>query len=248
MKCNYWLAVTACVSITGYAGTMGSQIGPAHPAGWVIGADIGYGYLSTQEENILAPVPITVPASTEVQAQSRNIGSLVGGGYLGYNFKVLDALLMGVETGYEYLGQSHYKSLARDLISSNFFNNDIKVNQQAINLLLTSRFYVWQGFSFIGKAGAAVVRSETNSKSNFNLPPFIGGLPTDAVIWRIRPEFSLGLGYPIANQMDLNLVYTHIGGVDTNVTGLFRYYSATPDILPAVFEYNGLTLGLSYSF
>lgn len=248
MKYNCLLAITVCASITSHAGTMGGQTNPAHSGGWVLGADIGYGYLNTQEEDILAPAPITIPASTETQEQSHSIGSLVGGGYLGYNFEVLSSLLMGTEVGYKYLGQSRYRSFVRDVISNSFFNNDIKINQQTIDLLLTGRFYVWQELSFIGKVGAAYVRSETNSKSNFNLPPFVGGLPTDAVIWRIKPEFSVGVGYPVANNTNLNLTYTHIGGVDSNVTGLFRYYSATPDRLPAVFEYNGITLGLSYTF
>lgn len=246
MKGKYWLAATACFSLTSYAGTMGAHA--THNAGWTIGADIGYGYLSTQEEDLLSPVSITVPATPEIQSQSHHLGDLIGSGYLGYNFSVLESLLMGVEVGYKYLGQSRYKSYAQDTISNSFFDNDIKVTQQAVDFLLASRFYVSRDFSFIGKAGAAYVYSDTKSSSNFNLAPFVGGLPTDVSIWRIKPEFSLGVGYALSSSVDLNLTYTHIGGVDTNVTGLFRYYSITPDKLPAVFEYNGLALGLSYRF
>ena len=42
-------------------------------------------------------------------------------------------------------------------------------------------------------------------------------------------------------------MYTYLGGVDGHV-GAIRFYNAVPDRLPAVFRYNALTLGLSYTF
>lgn len=240
--------VTAFFSVTGFAGTMGAQTDTAHNAGWNIGADIGFGYLNTQEEDILAPVPITVPQVTEIQSQSHSIGHVIGGGYLGYDVSISERLSIGMEGGYKYLGQSHYKSYAADTVSSNYFDNNIKVNQQAIDFLLSGRLLFWRNISFIGKAGVAYVRSQTKATSNFNVISFEGGLPTDVVIWRIKPEVNLGVGYSINQHVDLNLMYIHIGGTDANVPGYTRYYNATPDKLPGVFEYNGLSVGLSYTF
>lgn len=252
MKSKLWLGftgITTLLSSLGYAGTMGDmQTNGAYKSGWVIGGDIGFGYLNTQEEDILAPVPVMVPRSTEIQDQDHTLGHVVGGGYLGYNYSVFSSFLMGMEVGYKYLGQSNYHSFSRDLLSVNFLKNDIRVNQQAIDFLLTGKLYVSKNISFLAKAGPAYVRSQTKQDSDFNLVSFAGGLPTDVVIWRIKPEFDLGVGYTIYNNIDLNVTYTHIGGVDTNVTGLYRFYNAVPDKTPAVVEYNGITVGLSYTF
>lgn len=240
---------TALLSTMCYGGAMGDmQTNNVHKSRWVIGGDAGFGYLSTQEENLLAPVPNSIPLNTETQSQDYKVGHFIGGGYLGYNYSVLSTLLLGVEVGYKYLGQSTYHSLARDIISVNTLDNEIKVNQQAVDFLVTGKLYVTQNINFLAKAGPAYVRSQTKQDSRFIFTGISGELSTDAVIWRIKPEFALGVGYTFKDNMDLNLTYTHIGGVDTNVTGLYRFYNVTPDRTPAVFEYNGLTLGLSYTF
>ncbi|MBA2650703.1 MAG: outer membrane beta-barrel protein [Tatlockia sp.] len=239
--------VASLISAASYAGTMG-PIETFHRGGWIIGGDIGYGYLSTQEEDILAPVPLTFPALTEVQDQHHKIGDLVGGGYVGRDFEVSNSLLLGLELGYKYLGQSKYKGHTIDNLSFNFIRTDIQVYQHAVDALLTAKYYVWQGLNLYAKAGAAYVRSKTTQASNFNIGSIAGGLFTEDTIWRIKPEFDLGFGYTFGNNLGVNFTYTHIGGVDTNVTGLFRFYNNGPDRTPAVFQYNGLTAGLSYTF
>lgn len=246
MKGNAILGLAA-LTITSslYAGTMGEvQTGPR--GGWVIGADIGYGYLNTQEEEIASPTAYTIPPTTEIQDQTHKIGDLVGGGYLGYNFPVSDRLLAGLEFGYKYQGRSKYHSHLVDTSTGSFINNEIKINQQAVDALLTGKYFVWGGLNLIAKAGAAYVHSRTKQDNSFNIGTS-GFLCTNAAIWRIKPEVDLGFGYRF-DKVDLNLTYTHIGGVDTNVTGLFRFYNSGPDRTPAVFEYNALTVGLSYTF
>ncbi len=247
MKGKLILSLTAlAVTSTIYAGTMADvQMGPQ--GGWVIGGDIGYGYLSTQEAEILSPTANTIPVTTEIQDQNHKIGDLVGGGYVGYNFPLLARVLMGVEVGYKYQGQSRYKSNAVETSFGNFLRNHISVTQQAVDALVTSKIYLWRGLNLIGKGGAAYVGSRTKDASQFNLG-ITGSLTTKATIWRIRPEFDLGFGYTFNNKIDLNLIYTHIGGTDANTVGSFRYYNSGPDKLPGVFEYNALTVGLSYTF
>lgn len=233
------------ISVASFAGTMGDI---QTRGGWVIGGDIGYGYLSTQEEDLLIPVPATAPASTEVQNQTHQIGSVIGGAYIGRDFAVLERLLMGFEVGYKYLGQSKYNTFATDVISGDFLRGHVKVNQQAIDFLLTGKVSIWQSLNLIGKIGPAYVRSKTQQNSNFELGGIAGNLTTDATIWRIKPEVGLGLGYTFSNNIGLNFMYTFIGGVDTNVTGLNRFFNSGPDKTPAVYQYNALTAGLNYAF
>lgn len=240
-------AVSAFVCASSYAGTMGDISSPQR-GGWVVGGDIGYGYLSTAEEDILTPVPFSTPASTEIAIQKHHIGNLVGGGYIGLAFPVFERLIMGPEVGYKYLGQSKYRSFGSEFISGNFLRNHIKVTQQAADFLVTGRLYVSPRLSLIAKAGGAYVYTKTRQNSEFFLSTIVGGLNTKASFWRIKPEFSLGAGFGVTSKLDLNVMYTHIGGADANVTGSTRFYSSTPDRTPAVFEYNAITAGLSYTF
>lgn len=240
-------SLAAFISVASYAGTMG-EIQTAPRGGWVVGGDIGYGYLGTQEENILSPAPVTTPPLTEIQDQHHQIGSLIGGGYVGRDFAVLERLLMGLEVGYKYLGQSKYRTLAFDSFSNDFIDTNIKVNQQAVDFLLTGKVYIWNGLNLIGKVGPAYVRSKTEQNSSFSFTGTAGGLATKTAIWRIKPEVDLGVGYTFGNHIGINLMYTYIGGVDTNVTGLYRFFNSGPDRTPAVYEYNALTVGISYMF
>ncbi|MBA3535182.1 MAG: hypothetical protein H0T84_01005 [Tatlockia sp.] len=241
------IGVSTFISASSYAGTMGDIVSPQR-GGWVIGGDIGYGYLSTQEEEILTPVPFIIPAPTEIALQKRRIGNLVGGGYIGLSFPVTERLFMGPEVGYKYLGQSKYHSFGSEFVSGNFLRNEIKVSQQAGDFLVSGRLHVSPRVSLIAKAGGAYVYTKTRQENQFFFSTFRGGLVTKASFWRIRPEFSLGAGFGITDRLDLNVIYTHIGGADANVTGSFRFYNSSPDRTPAVFEYNAITAGLSYTF
>ena len=246
-KIGMCLAGLSFISSAGFAGTMGDI--QKSRGGFVVGGDIGYGYLSTSEPVLL---PVT-PAfgnlfTTEVQVQRRRIGSLVGGGYAGYDFPVLERLLMGAEVGYKYMGQSKYRTTTQDLLSDVTANKRVKVEQQAVDFLVTAKVFLSQNAHLIGKAGAAYVRSQTKETSFVNIVNNFAGLTANPAFWRIKPEFDLGVGYSFYNNLALNLIYTHVGGADANVTGLFRFYNVGPDSTPAVFQYNALTAGLSYTF
>ena len=241
------ISITALTCTASYAGTMGDIQTFAPRGGWVVGGDIGYGYLSTQEEDLLPPVPVTIPPVGEALSQNHRIGSLVGGGYLGRDFTFSERILLGLEVGYKYLGKSKYQAFTIDA-RNNFISSNIEVNQQAVDFLLTGKVYIWQRLNLIGKVGAAYVCSETKQNSSFNVARFTGGLITDATIWRIKPELGVGVGYTWDTNIGLNIMYTHIGGADTNVTGLYRFFNSGPDRTPAVYQYNALTAGISYTF
>ena len=240
--------IAALISASSYAGDMGAVEVNYVRGGWIIGGDVGYGYLSTPEVDILAPVPFSIPLGTEIQAQNHRLGNAVGGGYLGYNFPVSERLLLGLEGGYKYLGNSRYRSFALDNTFGNFLDNTIKVKQQAVDFLLTGRFYVSPRVNLIAKAGGAYVNTETKQFNRFFIADSTGNLYTNPQFWRIRPEFAFGAGCSVTNNLDVNFMYTHIGGADANVNGFNRFFNAGPDRTPAVFEYNGITGGISYTF
>jgi len=244
------LAGLSLMCSTAIAGTMGDI---AIPTGhWLIGGDVGYGYLSTTEPFLLPVAAAVTNVIPDTLVQRRRLGNVVGGGYVGYEFPVLERLFMGMEVGYKYAGQSKYFSRT----STNIFEDvtlvaarkHVKVTQQAVDFLLTSKVHLSPHVHLFGKAGAAYVRSQTKERSRVEIANDFAALDISPAMWRIRPEFDLGVGYGFNDKLSVNLTYTFIGGADANVTGLFRFYNVGTDSTPAVFQYNALTAGLSYTF
>lgn len=235
----YGITTLFCTSI--YAGTMGDGLAQSK---WIVGGSIGYGYLSTQEENILTEIADnSIPQALD---QSHDLGNMIGGLYVGYSVPALSHFLAGLEIGYKYLGQSKYNSSYADILSSIYLVNNAKVNQQAVDFLLTAKLPIVNRISFVGKAGAAYVRSQTETSSDTNFFSDPSSFSSNTTIWRIKPEINIGMDYAINDTIDLNLMYNWIGGIDSNSNGYLRFYNAFADILPAVFEYNAITLGISY--
>ncbi|TAL63171.1 MAG: hypothetical protein EPN84_05380 [Legionella sp.] len=257
MKSILNLSLTALlISNAGFAGTMGDVHSMGPHSGWLVGGDVGYGYLSTQETDLNAPAFTSQsPATTAFQIQDHRIGQWVGSGYLGYNFLITERFLAGLESGYKYLGESKYSTRLQAPTGSTggSFNESVKVEQQAIDVLITGRYFVWNKVNFIGKAGAAFVYSQTKQlytqiinvpSTSFPNAVFYG----NDKIWRIKPELAVGVGYSFNEHLNLNLLFTHIHG-DNGVVGAFRFFSILGgDNTPAAYEYNGVTAGLSWNF
>jgi hypothetical protein len=194
---------------------------------------------------------------------------VIGGGHVGYDVQFMNPLLFGAEIGYKYLGRSTYKlnsdgSEMDYVLNGNgqyvgitgtaAFAEQVKLNQQAIDLLVTGRLYVWGDASIVAKAGAAYVQS-TYQNNYSGIPDFPGvNAPSIAYsskksIWRVRPEVSLGFGYTFHDNLDLRLTYTYINGTDGNNLGVTRYFpSSYGDSAPGTFAYNALSVGLNYYF
>lgn len=248
-----------------HAGTMGSVQISTYPSGFLIGGELGYGYLSTQESN-LAPQQFNLspPIPGIIDIQSHHLGKFIWGAHAGYDIPILEKFLAGFEIGYKSLGKSTYSASEHYLGLDLYFNpvsinQTVTVTQQAIDLLVTSRLYVLNGLNIFGKAGAAYVRSntanyinrkfDTISAGQENADEFDLAFSSSLTVWRIRPEIDIGVGYSFKNNLDFHVMYTYINGTDGNTNGGGRFYSAnSPGQPQCTFTYNALTAGFSYYF
>lgn len=264
VKCTMgFVGFAALGSVSVHAGTMGSVSSSTYPSGFLIGGDIGYGYLSTQESN-LAPQQLnsSPPTPGIIDIQSHHLGKFIWGAHAGYDIPILEKFLAGFEVGYKSLGNSTYSQSEHYLAQVLYFNpvsinQTVKVTQQAIDFLVTSRFYVQNGLNIFGKAGAAYVRSnianyfsqQFDTKSDFAPTEFDSALSSSRTVWRIRPELDIGVGYSFKNNLEFHVMYTYINGTDGNTNGNNGFYSSNePATSQGTFTYNALTAGLSYYF
>ena len=260
------VGMAALSTVATHAGTMGAATtGSAYPAGFVIGGDVGYGYLSSLE---VKPVPPRAPATG---ASSTTIGSLVWDVHGGYDLPILEQLLIGFEIGYKSLGKASFSSY--ETYPANYsggtsdaqtLNHTVTLSQKAVDFLLTSRVYVLNGLNVFGKAGPAYVRSASNTHYNLNYPSGTSGtesnqsLSLNPVIWRLRPELAIGVGYSFKNNLDVHLMYTYINGSDFNeASSTLAKNTAIPthalnsfptDVFSGIAAYNAVSVGLSYYF
>jgi hypothetical protein len=109
--------------------------------------------------------------------------SLANGVKFGYDFKVAPDLLVGLESGIKSFNQ----------------HNTHAYGQDAIDLLLTTHYYLYKGFNIFGKAGAAFVISDVYS---------------DKQHYKIEPEFGLGVGYTFLKNFDAHIALTSTLGTN----------------------------------
>ena len=93
------LGISALCIVSADAGTMAAT--RTYPAGFVIGGDVGYGYLNTQERDLADSLGPFAIASGNVLTQHHELGHFIGGAHAGYDFPVLERLLAGFEMGYK---------------------------------------------------------------------------------------------------------------------------------------------------
>jgi hypothetical protein len=225
--------------------------------GLSFGIEGGYGYMSTPE----ATYPNDY-AYDEVYkyTSSTDTGDSVWGVHVAYDFKIKPNVLMGFEVGYKSLGTNNH-SLAFEDISSDaesdtyYLQGSREYDQDAIDFLLTTHIYLYQGLNVFGKIGAAYVRSDItqSASSDEDIPGFdipIEALNGDNEIWRIEPELSLGVGYMFNNHVDVHAAYTYIGGATDQpiVTASPDYSNAQNQPLAKVYSTNMFTVGISYTF
>lgn len=263
--------MAALSTVAAHAGTMGAATtGAAYPAGFVIGGDVGYGYLSYAEAAAL------IPPSPATGAFSLNNGAFIWGVHGGYDISILDRLLMGFEVGYKDLGKSSssfsvsypgsYFDLTNDPVNQ---QSSITLHQQAVDFLFTSRVYVLNGLNIFGKAGPAYVRSKANDHDSVSYPAGVittklkevsQSINVSPTIWRLRPELAIGVGYSFKNNLDVHLMYTYINGSDFNeAAGILSTGSLAAPVsngvsairtnsFSGVAAYNAVSIGLSYYF
>jgi hypothetical protein len=179
-------------------------------AGPIIGEDIGYLHHSIYpgQDDI-----------TNIDSRVDYFGSITVNAYVGYNFQFNNYLLLGAEIGGGFLSSTSYSD------SHNPEYNNEELAQYALDILFTSHLYVYKGWNFFGKLGAAMLYQVSKNiiyKDNQEIAMF-----------RIRPEYAIGLGYTFSKQIDLHFMYQHIGS------------ESDADSIAAS---DALLLGVSYTF
>lgn len=224
-------------------------------SGWIAGADVGWGYLDTPEDNLAfgdndyTHIPTLIHLS-----QNHDIGNIIWGIHGGRTFDITPNMLLGFEAGYKDLGKSKYKSTGKWFgwyIPPFYLSRE--VNQQAIDALLTCNYFVWQGLNLFAKAGMAYVGSTTRQtfyiKDEENLLPY----NAKKSIWKLRPEVIFGMGYMFNNHMDIHILYDYINGVSETKWDMFgndywegKIWPFPPK--PKIYGANLIMGGISYTF
>ena len=150
MKLCVKLALFSAASIlttAAFADNLSSSVAPIVPGNIAplnsiyVSGDMGYGVLSTPDENL--------PCGVNCDASHSN-GSFAAGLNVAYNRAILQNILLGAEFGYESNGQAKYTvgSVSEKITSKDF------------HLLATGTYLFSNGFDVFAKAGAARVKQK----------------------------------------------------------------------------------------
>lgn len=134
----------------------------------------------------------------------------------------------GINFGYDFKITSNLLvGLESGLKTVNVHNSEA-YTQDAFDLLLTTHYYLYKGLNIFGKAGAAYMISDINS---------------DKQLYKIEPEFNLGVGYTFRKAIDANISFiSTIGANDSKTKGA---YNAGYLSNPKVYASRAFMFGLS---
>lgn len=237
------IAVSAFACGAAFASGAMAPVAPAHPGGWVLGLDGGYGQLSTLQSNLWDD--FYTLSSDETESQSHEIGDFVWGAHVGWETNATDNLLLGLELGYKDLGDSKYDSHYTWNNGAGVESWHIKVEQQAVDLLLTGKYFIYEGLNVVAKAGFAY--EEATTKQDYSDT----GDPSENYsksFWQLEPEVELGFGYAINQNWDVHVMYDYIHGTDGNINNNNDYTVFDEDFKHTrAYESNSVLLGVSYT-
>jgi hypothetical protein len=173
--------------------------------------------------------------------------------YAGYHFISQEIDLFGQKPTLQLGAQGGYANLGKYTIDVRWNNNQTvtgyrKVEEQSIDLLLSSSLLWENGLNLSGKVGVARLGGHYEEK---NLPdvrqpelPYNG--KTDFTVY--RPEIAIGVGYLINKQINVYLQYNTILG-DTPEFSDERFSDSESINMPnTVYKVDRLTLGATYTF
>jgi opacity protein-like surface antigen len=175
-----------------------------------ISGDVGYGVLSTPNQNIAEP------DGFYVQSASHSNGGFAGGVNIGINHALSSNLLVGGEFGWASNGRAKYTetSTTNDTPSSDE-TATLKITSTDLQLLATSTYVFNNGLNVFGKAGAARVQQKGTVSSS----PAWEAETTET---RYQPMLAAGIGYQF-RMVNLFVQYGHIFGKDAkNFNDLFN--------------------------
>lgn len=246
------IAITFVGCGSAFASGAMAPVAPAHPGGWLIGIDGGYGQLSTLQGNLRSDWvnPDYIMPEGSVYSQNHDIGEFVWGGYLGREFNLSENALLGLELGYKNLGKSTYNYFLFQAPPVNHTESwNIKIDQQAVDLLLTGKYFIYSGLNVFAKAGVALVDATTKQNYLEKDPQFADrSYNYDKSFWQLEPEIALGFGYSFASNWDVHLMYDYVHGTDGNVMNNNDETVFSPAYKQTrTYESNSVFLGVSYS-
>lgn len=169
-----------------------------------ISGDIGFGALSTPDQNIADP------DSYAVQSASHSNAGFAGGVNVGVNHALSSNILVGGEFGWASNGRAKY--------TETFYKGDdytLKITSTDLQLLATSTYLFNNGLNLFGKAGAARVQQKGTTSGS-------GTWDETTTETQYEPMLAAGVGYQF-RMVNLFVQYGHIFGKDAkNFNDLFN--------------------------
>lgn len=214
---NYFPTLTNTVAVT--------------TSGWHVGIENGLSLISTGEQ--------IYTNSTSNNLYSLKNQSYTGGAYLAYDWALNSRWNMGWEMGYQDLGHSKFNYVS----AINDYNTSEKVDINAMNLLLTAKYWLNRNFDVFGKFGAAYeffhAKQECSGDCSYSTAPFNAN--SRSMI--LNPEIQAGLGWQFADDWNLNLAYQRI--ISNSIFLGLTEHSTDQLENPSI---NSVLLGIDYQF
>lgn len=189
--------------------------------GGIVGATMPSAPSSSEIENILTSQGVN-------SSVSKSNNKFTYGAILGFHYAINTNFLVGTELSYLDLGGNDY-------FASQPNGNSMKVsfNNKGVQGMLTSFYIMSNGFNAFAKLGAIY---ETTSFDNFTINgKSVDNLSSEKLI----PAVAVGLGYIIANNLNVLLQYEHTFGENYDDAGMMivKNKPMTLDLIMLGFSY-----------
>jgi opacity protein-like surface antigen len=161
-----------------------------------------------------------------MKASSSSNKNYVWGATLGYDYKLNQNWLAGLEGGYVDFGKTTYTNAGTN-------NVDASEASHGYQILATGTYIVNSGWNAVAKLGAI------NEKTNINPNNAISGTNIDATdVNKWEPAAAFGVGYMPIQNLNIVLQWEHVFGQSWDIYG-----QATKPMTQ-----DAITLGLTYKF
>lgn len=193
-----------------------------HPGGFEVAADMGYNRINTGQPG----AQNSDDSGTGSFYKYYNYSNVQVGGHIGYYKQLYSRLLLGIETGYRYIGGTKLKSTATAGNSENFNTND----GQLVDTLLGLRFYVLHHLAILGKLGGAYTWYSLTHTTNGAGPDTLSapGLHTSEYRSAFNPEWLLGLLVDFTKHLTASLAFDQVIGQPGKSS---QFYVTNPTIM-----------------
>lgn len=188
------LFASASISLSGIAfANNSSTVAPVSQNNVYVSGEIGYGSLDTPDHDL----PEVLSHSSGSIAASANIG------FTKLIYRNIDNLLIGVELGYDYNGQSKYtQGSGDDAVNMEVVSSDL-------HFLATATYLLPSGINIFAKTGPAYVKQDLDFSSGQDDSHF----STETSKSQFKPMVAAGIGYQFKN-LNIYFQYNHIFGKD----------------------------------